>query len=293
MGGNVWDNSKPIIKENLKNTMDNFFEELIHLVPNFESIKNDFVFIGSTGKKDVSGDIDICIPLTSIYPQNGLSLESYGLEESDYIKTLEKLIKRARTATKEQLEVKAFLKEIYKKFEVSDNILLNDKKIGYNSMFFQAPQYNIDNEETGENVQIDFIFTDNMDWATFAYFSDENSEYKGLHRTQLIIAILSYLGYSFSHSYGFKKKGEKEWNNSVEDLLYLLEEHIGVNINIEDLISFESIHNIFKIEKDIDLIIDIYLKILDSTRTFIPKVLLEYYTNNIDRLNLKGKFLTY
>jgi len=47
---------------------------------------------------------------------------------------------------------------------------------------------------SGEMVQVDFMFTDNMKWTEFAYFSDpENSEYKGALRTALLMSVATFI----------------------------------------------------------------------------------------------------
>ena len=44
-------------------------------------------------------------------------------------------------------------------------------------------------------------------------------------------------------------------------------------------------------EQDLHAVYDTYLKILDSTRADIPQDLQQYWIDNQDRLQLKGKFL--
>jgi hypothetical protein len=44
-------------------------------------------------------------------------------------------------------------------------------------------------------------------------------------------------------------------------------------------------------KEKIDQILDVYLKILDSTRADIPFDIQNYWITNQDRLGLKGKFL--
>ena len=44
-------------------------------------------------------------------------------------------------------------------------------------------------------------------------------------------------------------------------------------------------------EEDLHAVFDTYLRILDSTRADIPEDLQQYWVDNQERLNLKGKFL--
>ena len=59
MGGNIFDNSQSILKENIFFTMEAFISEMIKLFPNKKDSFRLFESLGSVGKKDISGDIDL------------------------------------------------------------------------------------------------------------------------------------------------------------------------------------------------------------------------------------------
>lgn len=297
MGGNIWVNSDPINAEHIVPTTIKYFEELGRILGEeiSKEILDNCIFIGSTGKSRISGDIDICININALYPANNRALSDYHISETDYESTLIKLTNRARTATKQNLSIKAFLKELSKVINDSNgDILIDEKKIDYNSMFSQFDQYDNDNI-IDKKVQVDWIFSENMDWAEFAYHSSNNSNYKGLHRTQLLISLLSNMDYGFSHSYGYYEKNKKDTtlSTSIVNLLEIINNYYVLDINKEDLDSFETMYSFINTNLyDSDDILDIYLGILDKTRTEIPTVLHKYYKENKERLNLTGKFLT-
>jgi hypothetical protein len=58
-GGNVFGTTAPIAKDKIEPTLEKFVEELSKVFPNKASTFNSFEKLGSAGKKDMSGDIDI------------------------------------------------------------------------------------------------------------------------------------------------------------------------------------------------------------------------------------------
>ena len=60
-GGNVWDNSAPIKREYINPTLKKFKEEFTRIFPVASKYFNSVITLGSVGKKDVSGDIDLAI----------------------------------------------------------------------------------------------------------------------------------------------------------------------------------------------------------------------------------------
>jgi hypothetical protein len=286
MGGNIWDNSVPIIREDIEGTVSEFFKELVGCKSGLVDIVKTFTFIGSVGKKDISGDIDIAISSDSLYPNNGRLITEFDISQEEYKERLELLKSRAKTATIEQLEIKSFLQLLVGQMEDCD-IIFNEEKIGYNSLNTLFNIYH-NNVITDDKVQIDIIITDNIEWAKFAYFSSIDSEYKGLHRTQLIISMLTNIGYSFSHSNGFKEKESNIWLTDIDALIDIIKDNYNVeNLTYEGLLRFEDIYPIVENNNNVK---DIYLKILNKTRTYIPDELIEYRLENMDRLNLDNKY---
>lgn len=290
-GGNVWDNSAPIKKEYIKPTLKKFEEEFCKIFPVVSKHLNQIITLGSVGKKDVSGDIDLAI--------NGdvfKDTDDWGLDKAHLTELFAKFKKSARTATESQLMKRAIIvaiSEIVNK--KSKSIETSTKSAGSGTLFCQFPQYDENGNQTDLSVQID-INVGNIDWLRFAYYSDTySSNVKGLHRTQLMLSLYQYKGYTFSHNYGVKNKmsQEVEANNS-EEAINLLNKLYKFNIT-------ESIlNNYFKLqeylrnnlnETELNQIYNIYLKILDSTRCDIPEDMQRHWVENQDILGLTGKFL--
>lgn len=291
MGGNVFDYSKPIPKENIKPTLLEFFKELSRVFPRAKSYFSNMATLGSVGKKPVSGDIDLALDSSSFE-----RLEDWGLD-SEYIQQLyEKFKKRARTATDNQLMNRAFITAMGEKIQDSSKMLNVDlKSSGAGSIFFIFPQFSPDGTQTSDHVQID-VNIGNVDWLTFAYYSDSYEDnVKGLHRTQLMLSLFTVKGYTFSHNYGVKNKetGEIEANNPQQavELLNRL-----YNMNLDSSI----LQNYFKLQEyirqnlspeDLRAVYETYIKILDRTRADIPSDLQQFWIDNQEELGLKGKFL--
>lgn len=112
---------------------------------------NNFI-IGSTGKREYSGDIDLVID--NRFWSDGI------------------------------LSFRKILEEIFPKTDIARNGAMLHLKypiVGYDA------NNNIALPRTGF-VQIDFNFG-NYEWEKFYHFSDENSAYKGAHRNLIISAI--------------------------------------------------------------------------------------------------------
>ena len=204
MGGNVFDNSQPIKKANIKPTLKEFFKELKRIFPGASEYLDHTALLGSAGKKDFSGDIDIALSQDSVKDPNiwGISL---GRVDELY----REFKGRAKTATDKQLKRRATLTAIAEKAEKSsDKLTINNKNAGAGTIFFQFPQYKKEGEKDSEKkVQIDLNVGD-LEWLKFSYYSDKYSEknVKGLHRTQLIVALLANKDYTFYHNLGVKNK---------------------------------------------------------------------------------------
>ena len=148
----------------------------------------------------------------------------------------------------------------------------------------------------------------NIDWLTFSYFSDAPSEkeplLKGLHRTQLIHALILAKDHSFSHTKGVKDKKTGEIVAfSKDEILNLLSDLYRNKMTLNDTQNFNTLYDWMG---NIDLddrnnVLRAYLKILDTTRGnkdpsgercgYIPKVLEQTYLSLLKNGQLKGKFL--
>ena len=293
MGGFVFkeSNVQSIKRENIQPTINQFIKEFIDIFPNTNNWFNPLVTLGSVGKKDISGDIDLGID--EKYLDNVLY---YDLDKDEVNSLFEKFKKRARTATDYQLTKRAIIVSIANRINnSSSSINVDIKGSGAGALYCEFPQYDIQNNQLGYNVQIDLNFG-NIEWLKFAYFSDSyTGNIKGLHRTQLMLHMFAYKGYVFSHNYGVKNRETQEIvANNPQQAIKLLNKLYDININENILLNYntlqEYLHNHLSIE-ELNGIYDIYIKTLDSTRCDIPDDLQEYWIENQNRLGLKGKFL--
>jgi hypothetical protein len=291
-GGHVFDGGSDKIKrEFIPNTIKKFTEEFGKIFP---KVKNHFEnpqTLGSVGKKDYSGDIDLAIDDSILK-----NVEDWDLNPQDVAELAAKYRKRARTATEEDIVKRAVIVSIANKInQESELIKASDKSTGNGVLFCQFPQYDEDNNELDLTVQIDTNFG-NVDWLKFAYYSDAYvGNVKGLHRTQLMLHLYTYKGYVFNHSKGVKNKETQEQvAKTPEEAIKLLNKLYSFNLTEKILQNYHKLQEFLKKnldEKDLNGIYDIYLKTLDSTRCDIPEDLQQYWIDNQERLGLKGKFL--
>ena len=107
-----------------------------------------------------------------------------------------------------------------------------------------------------------------------------------------MLAMFNAQGYSFRHVYGVMNMETKEVEASTPDeALNLLNSLYDMNISVEELSSYHELHNAIKNHPMYEEVLDVYLKILDSSRADIPEDMQEYWVNNQKKLGLIGKFL--
>ena len=290
MGGNVFGTTSGIKKEYIQSTLNRFINELCRIFPLRKEYLEGYKVLGSAGKKEVSGDIDLA--LSNDLVKNS---KSWGISQTRVLEYYDKFAKRARTATHEQLMKRAFIVSIADIIKSESKLIEVDTKGSSNgSLFCTFPQLNEKGERVGINVQIDINFGD-LDWLEFAYYSDVyEGNVKGLHRTQLMLSLFNYKGYIFSHNYGVKNKETQEIvASNPEQAIKLLSNEYGVKFTKDILSNFFTLMSFIQnnLKEDSNSIFDIYLKILDSTRCDIPDPLQSYWLDNRERLGLTGKFL--
>lgn len=291
MGGNIFNSTNSIKREHIKPTMLEFLKQFKQIFPKAEPFFREMKTLGSVGKKDYSGDIDLALSGKSFD-----NIEDWGLDKEYVTKLFDGFKKRARTSTDDQLMKRAVIVAIAQKIESSNSeILVDIKGSGSGALFLAFPQYDENNETLGDNVQIDINVGD-VDWLEFAYYSSSYSgNVKGLHRTQLMLAMFSNKGYTFSHNYGVKDKATQEIvAKNPQQAIDLLNKEYGINLDRASISDYFQLIEV--LEKglspdDLSEILDIYIKILDRTRADIPEDLQSYWINNQSRLQLKGKFL--
>ena len=124
---------------------------------------------------------------------------------------------------------------------------------------------------TDDCVQIDWMVGD-IEWLRWSYYSHGERDLKGLHRTQLLVAAFSEIGYTFSHFSGIKKKGTSEWTiTTPEDALGLLSEHYA-KISVDQTQTFAQLHS-WLLKADAKLyfaVVNRYKEILRLARAEVP-----------------------
>ena len=291
MGGNVFDSTAPIKKEHIKPTLLKFFKEFKRIFPKAEPHFREMKTLGSVGKKDYSGDIDLALSGKSFD-----TLDDWGITQERVTNLFNLFKKRARTSTDEQLLKRAVIVAIAEKVQESDSeILVDIKGSSAGALFLLFPQYDENNQHVGDNVQIDINVGD-IDWLEFAYYSNTYAgNVKGLHRTQLLVSLFSNKGYTFSHNYGVKNKETQEIEaKTPQQAIDLLSKLYNVKLDrdiLSDYFTLIKVINTKLSDKDRQQVLDTYMKILDSTRADIPEDLQQYWIDNQERLGLKGKYL--
>jgi predicted nucleotidyltransferase len=296
-GGNVFGTTSPIAKADIEPTLEVFVDRLAKLFPAKAATFKQFEKLGSVGKKELSGDIDLAYDVKNFFP-DGITpdLKGWGLDETKYKELVAGFTKRAKNASPEKINLRAIIALIEEKIDNAyDDIEVDSKGSGSGALFCSIQQYDANKKPLPKYVQAD-INIGNLDWLTFSYYSNTYSgNVKGLHRTQLMLSLFANKNYTFSHGAGVvnKETGEKVASNSQEAIA-LLNQIYGFNLDRDILNDYFKLEEYLKANLSTDeynAIIDRYLKILDSTRADIPENLQDYWIANQSRLGLKGKFL--
>lgn len=303
MGGNVFaDKTSSIKREYITPTLDKYFNELKHLFPKKANIFNTdhFIPLGSVGKKSVSGDIDLGIDVKHIIDFSDVSktLIEWEIHDDDFNNEFALLKKRARSATDDQLRSKALLKLISMHInDFSNAVTCDESKVGPGVMFSCFPQYTENSVELDDGVQIDWMVGD-IEWLKFSYYSSaypEDSNVKGLHRTQLMLSAFQVANLSFGHTDGIKDKETREVvATTPTEALTVLSERLGFTVTQQDAENYYTLYTLLAENMNPDQknkLLCTYFKILDSTRVDIPDNLTYHWLNYKDELGLTGKFL--
>jgi hypothetical protein len=139
-GGNVFDDVMSIKREYIEPTMDAFAKELFRIFPNFRA---EFSRLGSVGKKDISGDIDLGLSSKLFFDDNGKPrLKEWGFDPKEYTVLLDKFTKRARTSKPEQLALRTMLTLMGEKINNNSKLITtNDKSASTAMLFSRFPQF--------------------------------------------------------------------------------------------------------------------------------------------------------
>jgi hypothetical protein len=296
-GGNVFGTTTSIEKANIEPTIEKFVGQLSKIFPAKASTFNSFEKLGSAGKKDISGDIDLSYDIKNLFPDGKTpDFKGWGIDEQKYNELVAQFAKRARNASPEKIQLRAMIVLIGEKINNAlPDVEVDDKASGSGSIFCAIPQYDPSGKKLDKAVQTD-INIGNPGWLRFSYYSHSYSgNVKGLHRTQLMLALFSNKGKTFGHSTGVvdKETGERE-ASTPQEAIALLNKLYGFSLTQDILDDYFKLEDFMKKNistEEYNSIMDRYLKILDSTRADIPDNLQQYWIDNQDRLGLKGKFL--
>lgn len=302
-GGNVFAGKTASIKrEYIKPTLDAYFAELKHIFPKKAAIFNEkhFIPLGSVGKKDISGDIDLGVSSSSLLDKqmSDRSIAEWGLDPAAVATEAEVLQRRARSSTLSQSRMKAFLKLLTIFINShAPSLYCDEKKVTNGNIFGLFPQITDKGEHVGIGVQIDWMVGD-LNWLKFSYYSSAypvGSNVKGLHRTQLMLSAFQVANLSFDHVFGVKDKATGQVIASDPDMaLSVLSKRLGFKITQSNAEDYYKLHALLKEKmrpEDYSNMLNIYFKVLDSTRCDIPDDLQDEWRKRQNVLGLTGKFL--
>lgn len=299
-GGNVFGTTASIKKENIEPTLEEFVKTLSKIFPKKASTFKAFEKLGSAGKKDISGDIDLSYPVEHFMKDGKPDLAGWNLNPEEFQQKFDTIRKRSKTATEAQSTLRAMLELIANNINDSSEFIQADPKgAGGGSIFLAFPQYNEAGEKLPETAQID-INVGNPEWLKFSYYSNiYKGVVKGLHRTQLMLALFTEKGKMFKHEAGVLDKETREVEASTPkealDLLNRL-------YNFDPPLSQDILNDYFELSaflkerltpEEYKSLMKRYLGILDRTgpSADIPEDLQQYWIDHQDEFGLTGKYL--
>jgi hypothetical protein len=216
-GGNVFKNTEfdtqNIVLDNVAPTIKQLVNDLGKIFPNkkstFNLLNDKSNWLGSTGRKPQSGDVDIAYSSEYFFKNGKADTEGWGINTEEYNALYEKYRKSARTATDEQVQLKSLIQSIVNRINSSGtDLYADDKASGAGSLHLSYPQYDLSGKKLESRSQIDLDIGD-MDWLKFRFNSElpeDNPQIKGLHRGQLMLAMFAATGYTFKSGKGFIRK---------------------------------------------------------------------------------------
>jgi len=281
MGGNIFkDFASPIARENIRPTLKKYMDHLGFVFPEKAHVFKNFYPVGSVGKKAVSGDMDLALDFKHLFerePYNAGELSEYRICHNEWQALYEKIKSRARSSTDEMCKLKAFLKLLAYPISSEGMVHVANEKTTHGNIFTMFPQYDRFGQ-TKEYVQVDWMIG-HLPWLQFAYHSGESGILKGMHRTQLMVAMLSNKGYTFLHLKGIKNKSTQKFvATTPEEAVSLFSDLFG-DLATEDFYSFIRLHHFLKLyssKEEYEKIIESYLKILKISNAIIPACLKGY-----------------
>ena len=276
MGGNIFkDHASPIKRECIRPTLSAYIKHLGIVFPKKAAVFKNFEPVGSVGKKDVSGDLDLAIDFSHFFKDddfNEKELLEYRIKHDEWSKLYKKTKSRARSATDDMCKWKAFLKLIAGPIVSEGMVHVANNKTTNGNLFTMFPQYD-KHGQTNMCVQIDWM-VGNLPWLRFAYHSSEAGELKGLHRTQMLVAMFSVKGYTFLHNKGVKEKGANSYVVTTPNQAVELVSNLYGRIEEEHIYTYSGLHSYLKSNatiEDYNKVIESYKRILTISKAPIPK----------------------
>ena len=150
--------------QNVDPTINQIIKQHINPVFGKSILGKQIFLLGSTGKKESSGDLDLGFDLT--FNKNDISIESAIGQLYDYIKSIS------------QSEVKI-------------------NEFTHDMIHFGFPQYDKHGNLVGKTVQVDILFTATPEFCKFYMYSpsEKESSFKGAHRNDLLRAIAKVISF--------------------------------------------------------------------------------------------------
>lgn len=150
--------------QNIDPTINQIIKQYINPVFGKCILGKQIFLLGSTGKKESSGDLDLGFDLT--FNKNDISIESAIGQLYDYIKSIS------------QSEVKI-------------------NEFTHDMIHFGFPQYDKHGNLVGKTVQVDILFTVTPEFCKFYMYSpsEKESSFKGAHRNDLLRAIAKAISF--------------------------------------------------------------------------------------------------
>jgi hypothetical protein len=286
-GGNVFSNTEynaqGILLANIGPTLKKFVEDLSKIFPNkkstFSSLNDKSNWLGSTGKKPQSGDVDIAYSAEHFFKNGKIDIDGWGVDENEYNTLYEKFKKTSRSASDEQIQIRALLELIINKINTTGgDMFASNKATNGGTIHFSYPQYTSSGEKLDSRTQLDLDSGD-MDWLKFRYNSElskEDPQIKGLHRGQLMLAMFAALGYTFKNGKGFIRK---ETGEIIADKPQGTIEFFNKEYNPKQPLTLEIINNYNKLMEyiknnlkleDQSKILDMFKEALRRAGAYIP-----------------------
>lgn len=303
-GGNVFKGTEratvKIPRDFIEPTIKAFAAEFKRIFPkvllDFQDLEK-VIRLGSVGKKDYSGDIDLGIDSSEVFDMKSgkPKFDDFGIDENEFNELFLKLKSKARTATDARLKFRALLTLISDQINKKSKLIVSsDKDVSSGAIFSSFPQFDAAGKKQKEFVQID-LNVGPLQWLKFSYYSSGSfsGNIKGLHRTQLIASIFDALNYSFKHEQGIIDKSTQEAIiTDVGGVIDFLNKK-GIKISADEINDFNKVVDAVEASKHKDEILKAFLKSrLDTMRDAdVPERLQDYWLSKRKEWDLKGVWL--